>query len=163
MAHVCVVHLTTLSVAQVIQSQMTEGLMNAHSAMMRKEMVVACSEAIFWHSAEKDCALLSGHSACRRSFKPEISLKQIMGVTWGYYTSCVHRTYPLFLRHRNFRDLDHLLLVNASPYFNGTLTTKWNYVEPSLQFPIRKGVQINDAKPFHQLRNLKKESRKSAY
>ena len=159
MAYVCIVHLTTLSVAQAIQSQMIEWLTNAHSAMMWKEMVVACSEAIFWHSPEKDCALLPGHSTCRPSFKPEISLKQIIGVTSGYYTSCVPRTYPLFYAtdfpsgwvfrdFRNVRDLDYLLFVKASPYFNGTLTTKWNDVEPSIQFLIHKGVLNNDAKFF---------------
>jgi hypothetical protein len=86
MAYVCIIHLTTLSVAQVIQSQMIEWLINAHSAMMWKEMVVACSKAIFWHSPAKDLALLSGHSACRRSFKPEISLKQIKGVTYDLFS-----------------------------------------------------------------------------
>jgi len=34
MAYVCIVHLTTLPVAQLIQSQMIEWLINAHSATM---------------------------------------------------------------------------------------------------------------------------------
>jgi len=60
----------------------------------------------------------------------------------------IFRLGGLFRDFRNVRDLVYLLFVKASPYFNGTLTTKWNDVEPSIQFLIHKGVLNNDAKSF---------------
>jgi hypothetical protein len=85
----------------------------------------------------------------------------------GYHTSCFPRTYPVFTSQifrlrglfrdfRTVRDLDYLLFVTASSYFDGTLTTKWNDVEHSIQFLVRKGVLINEIKFFHQLKNLLK-------
>ena len=72
---------------------------------------MACSEATFWNSPEKDSAILSGHSAC----KTQISLKQIIGVTWGspdissFFTPQIFRLGGLLKDFRNVRDLDSLL------------------------------------------------------
>jgi hypothetical protein len=65
-----------------------------------------------------------------------------------FFTPQIFRPGGLFRDFRNVRDLDYLLFVKASPYFKGILTTKWNDVEPSIQFLTHKGVLNNDAKFF---------------
>lgn len=73
-----------------------------------------------------------------------------------FFTPHIFRLGGLFRDFGNVRDLDYVPFVKVSPY--GTLTTKWNDVETSIPFLIRKRVLINDVKFFHQLWNLKKEN-----
>jgi len=77
---------------------------------------------------------------------PQTNYRRYLGLLYvlrspdisSFFTPHIFRLGGLFRDFRNVRNLDHLLFVEVSPY--GTLTTKWNDVEPSIHFLIRKGV-----------------------